>query len=477
MKALCLLVQTVLIVLLGSATVFANDLEQFNSLIRRYSSQQIVTLNLNETYTFTLNNGATRLIRLLKVAEQCDSVVRLIRSAEVDITIDGKPVRLLCVPFGMPTEIQGLRIQVDTTSKWLGLLKRTQFSLWDATDPIVNTGRFAFPLDHYAFFSHGMQGYNEVVHLGWKDGCPKGVAFYHNYGVDFAGYEAKHEVLSCTDGTVLSISTGQNNYVVIEDPSGLIWKYGHLASLEDGVKPGYVLSKGAPLGRLGKTGPSGNFAHLHVGTFLSRTDFKSGNNNRRFNLYPWLVVAYQRQNPHSLYAVARPHRTVSTHETVQLDASNSILGRNDKVSYRWVLPDGRISRQKSLSASFANPGVYLAELWLKNAQGYEDVDFLKIRVFTQATPEDSIPTIFMTYYPAKDIQVNDPIAFRVWWQGIENVPLTIDFGDGKIIKDYQSYTEVSHRFTTTGIHIVTAHGRVNGHPITQKLKVRINAEN
>ncbi len=65
----------------------------------------------------------------------------------------------------MPTEIEGVKIQADTTSAWLSIPKRVQFSIWDTCDPIVHTDRFGFPIRDYLLFSHGMQSYNEVVYV------------------------------------------------------------------------------------------------------------------------------------------------------------------------------------------------------------------------------------------------------------------------------------------------------------------------
>ena len=103
-----------------------------------------------------------------------DSVIKLMRRADVRIEIDGQPLDLVCAPYVMPTETAGLRIQADTTSGWIGMAKRVQLSLWDACDPIVDTTRFGFPLRNYRLFSQGTQAYNEPVHLGRGDGDPAG---------------------------------------------------------------------------------------------------------------------------------------------------------------------------------------------------------------------------------------------------------------------------------------------------------------
>jgi len=190
-------------------TVFADSNHTLNRMIKKYSEQEIICLDVDEEYSFGLKDGAERVIRLISVKEYRDSVLGKVRYAEVDITIDGKPLRLICAPYTMPTEIDRVRVQADTTSEWLGMPKTAQFSVWDASDPIVNTDRFSFPIRDYLLFSHGMQTYNEVVHLGANDGCPEGAKFYHNYGIDFAGYEGQEEIISCTEGEVIRLGFPQ----------------------------------------------------------------------------------------------------------------------------------------------------------------------------------------------------------------------------------------------------------------------------
>ena len=372
----------------------------------------------------------------------------------------------------MPTKFSGVRIQADTTSAWHSLPKRVQFSIWDAHDPIVHTERFGFPLEDYALFSHGMQGYNEVVHLGWKDGCPGGVVFYHDYGIDFAGYEGRQHIISCTDGTVIHLSTKRDHtFVVIQDDDGFIWDYGHLDSMAPGVNRGAPIKRGQKIGILGKTGPSGNFSHLHLGTYLSKSDLDADRRNRRLNLYPWAVAAYAKQSHTTLYAVARPHQTVSTGERVTLDASRSISFGPEIVSYQWILPDGQTIDSVKAETTFDKPGIYIASLWVEDKQGGKDVDFCTVKVFTASTPESSIPTIFMTQFPTRDIRIDQPVFFRLWLQGVENKPIEIDFGDGTVIHNYVSYTEIQHKFKSPGIHIVTARSTIDGKPIMQKQKV------
>ncbi len=104
-------------------------------------------------------------------------------------------------------------------------------------------------------------------------------------------------------------------------------------------------------------------------------------------------------------------------------------------------------------------------------KGREDIDFYKVKVFTESAPESRVPTIFMTYTPTNNIFVNQSVLFRFWLQGVRGESIEVDFGDGTVIKDYVSYSEIRHRFRSPGIHIVTASSTIDGKSIMQKQKV------
>jgi len=81
----------------------------------------------------------------------------------------------------------------------------------------------------------------------------------------------------------------------------------------------------------------------------------------------------------------------------------------------------------------------------------------------------------MTHFPARDIVVNQPVFFRFWLQGVENKLIDVDFGDGTIIRNYVSYSEIQHTFKSPGIHIVTARGTIDGISVIQKQKVIVGS--
>jgi murein DD-endopeptidase MepM/ murein hydrolase activator NlpD len=436
----------------------------------KYSAQRFVYLDPGESYSFQLKNGAEKQIRLVSVKEYEDPVIHLTRRADVEIEIDGKPISLTCAPYVMPTEVAGVRIQADTTSAWLEIPKRVQFSLWDASDPIVDTALFCFPLPGYRLFSHGMQAYNEPVHLGHRDGDPGGQRFYHNYGVDLAGYEGRQKVLSCIDGIVVQTNPDEGDLSIRDDRDFVLY-YGHLDSVLPEIKVGTAVKRGQWVGMLGRRGASGNFSHLHVGTFLSESATAEGRLNRNLNLYPWLVAAYQQESGTNLYAVARPHKTAITGNKVLFDGSSSMTLKSTITSFKWEFDDGTSAEGPRAEKVYEKPGCYAAALWVTNDRGDRDVDFCTVRVYSQSAPQDVIGTLFVTYTPSAQVRVDQPVNFRIWPQGVEPERIQVDFGDGTIVRDYREYSAITHKFKNSGIHIVTVSGSAGGLPVTQKVKV------
>jgi murein DD-endopeptidase MepM/ murein hydrolase activator NlpD len=439
----------------------------------KYSKQSFVYLDINETCEFRLRDGTTRTIRLKSVEEARDNVIGLVRFARVVIDVDDQELVLSCAPYVMPTQCKGLRIQADTTSEWMKIPKRVQFSLWDAVDAIVDTNLFCFPLPNYRLFSLGTQAYNEPVHLGHRDGDPQGQKFYHNYGVDFAGYEGRQKVVSCISGKVVQLQTGEGT-LAIQDDQGIIFVYGHLDTVLSDIKVGTNVRFGQWIGMVGKRGASGNFSHLHVGTYLSEPAMVVDRMNRNLNLYPWLVAAYRAQIEASPIAVARPHHTVRLGETVTFDGSNSLVRGSKIESYRWEFPDGTHVDHPTAEKVFDNPGCYIASLWIKDSDGNVDVDFCRVKVFSNSIVESGIPTLFVTCTPAGSVRVGQPVSFRIWPQGAGVEAIEVDFGDETRISGYRPFTAVSHTYFKPGVQVVTVAGRSHDFPVAQKVKIVVH---
>lgn len=439
----------------------------------RYSRQRFVYLDPGEAFTFRLRSGEEKTLKLESVEEVRDRVVGLVRRADVVVTVDGQRLELVCAPYAMPTEIDGLRVQADTTSAWLEMPGRVQLSVWDAADPIVDTSLLSFPLPGYRLFSHGIQAYNEPVHLGHRDGDPAGQKFHHDYGMDLAGYEGRQKVVSCIAGTVLRVDSGEGT-LCIEDDRGVVFMYGHLDAILSEMRPGVRLERGQWVGMLGKRGASGNFSHLHVGVYLSGRALLEDRSCRNLNLYPWLVMAYLEESGEKLCAVARPHRTARTGDVVTFDGSRSLAVGGNITSYRWVFHDGAESRGPRAERVYERPGCYSAALWVEDAEGRKDVDFTTVRVYSRPEAEDVVPTIFATFTPCGEVHVGSPVHFRLWPQGRGVDSLRIDFGDGTALEDYVPYSAVTHIFRTPGIHVVKAAGRCGELSVMQQVRVEIH---
>jgi hypothetical protein len=460
--------KALVLLLVGALPVSAISAEKANRI--KYSTQTFVCLDVGETYVYKLKNASERRIRLQSVVETSDSVIGLTRLAEILVEIDGKPLTLVCEPYVMPTEVLGLRIQADTTNRWMDLPKRVQFSLWDASDPIVDTDLFVFPLAGYSLFSQGTQGYNEPVHWGDRDGDPAGQRFYHNYGFDMAGFEGRDEVVACADATVIGVYPDVGT-LLFEDDRGFVFEYGHMEKILPEIKDGLQVKRGRKLGLLGRRGGSGNFSHLHVGAYLSTEDLAAGRNFRNLNLYPWMMEAFRRSSGRTLFAVARPHHTVRTGETVRFDARRSLSYGSKIKSFRWVFHDGTSVNAARAEKVYPRPGTYIAALWVTDEKGSRDVDFCKVKVYSRDKLEDVMPIFFLTHSPSRNVRAGQTVRFRGWPQGAQADAVRIDFGDGVVIQNYQPFSDVGHAFRTPGIHVVTATTTADGFSVTQKVKV------
>ena len=434
------------------------------------SHQVIFCLDEGVERKVVLHSGREFSLRLVSVQEQRDSVVGLIRRAQVRVALNGQAHDLICAPYVMPSVIDNVRIQADTTSGFTKLPGRVQFSVWDASEPIVDLSKFSFPLPDYRLLSHGMQCFNEPVHLGRKDGDPGSGAFYHNYGIDFAGFEGGESVVSCVDGRVVR-ALPDAVLVDIVDEIGLIWEYHHLDSIAPGLSKGDLVKRGDVIGVLGRSGPSGNFSHLHVGAFLSPAHMDQGQYSRRLNLYPWMVESWRASHPDAPLAVSGAHHQVRVGERFVLDGSHSIPGHRPIVRYQWELPDGRLVDAAETELSLSEPGIHIAALRIWDSAGHQDVDFHKIKVFSTPEAEPWLPAIFMTSTPCGDVYAGEPIRFRLWLHGAEQEPMQLDFGDGRIVSEYASFSVVEHAFRDPGLHVVTATAKVNGVCTTSKQEV------
>jgi hypothetical protein len=193
--------------------------------------------------------------------------------------------------------------------------------------------------------------------------------------------------------------------------------------------------------------------------------------NRNLNTYPWLVEAYQASAGESLSAVARPHQIARVGEELVLDGTSSVIQGSKTASFRWEFHDGTHTAGPVAKKAFDKPGCYMAALWVEREDQSKDVDFCRIRVFSNPVTEPFVPTLFVTYIPTGIARAGQPVSFRIWPQGGAVDSIHIDFGDGKQLTDYRPYSAITHFFTKPGLHVVTASAMYEGMPVTQKVKI------
>ena len=74
------------------------------------------------------------------------------------------------------------------------------------------------------------------------------------------------------------------------------------------------------------------------------------------------------------------------------------------------------------------------------------------------------------------VRVGQPVHFRIWPQGLAVENVQVNFGDGRIVRNYRPYTAIGHRFKNAGIHVVTVTSTASGLPVTQKVKVHVREQ-
>jgi hypothetical protein len=204
-----------------------------------------------------------------------------------------------------------------------------------------------------------------------------------------------------------------------------------------------------------------------------RSALGPGRMSRNLNLYPWLVAAFQQESRATVLAVARPFKSVLTGDSIRFDSA-ALAFQSNILSHAWEFHDGTRVQGPNAEKVYTDPGCYMASLWITDDQGHRDVDFCRVRVYSRSDPEAFIPTLFVTHAPSRHVRVDQAVHFRIWPQGRDVKPINVDFGDGRLVKDYTPYSAITHRFKRPGIHVVTVTGRAGELPVTQKVKVVID---
>jgi len=441
----------------------------------------VTELDLGESQQVMLGNGKQVRLTLLEISVERDSLRNAVRSSKVKVIVDGEEIALGCGNYHLPVEAGKMQIDCPVVrdyytnsnqDRW-GLSKDARFRLWPEDSPWMEPGTFVYPVKQKWFATMTQSG-NEPPYVDWGED-PDNKSIYYHSGHDIGGAEGMDEILSATDGLVLS-SMGDTLKGYDDFPGDIrrdvVWvltdwgwyiRYSHLDSTDPAIQPGTRVRMGQRIGFMGKQGGSGGWVHLHFE--LKNRETVPGNWGTE-DAYAYLWEAYVNQYDHELIAVARPHHLVWTGEQATLDGSRSRSLAGEIVSYEWIFADGTTAEGMIRQRSYPVPGEYSEILKVTDSGGHVDYDFTVIQVYDRDLPGRSIPVLQPAFHPTLDIRPGDPVTFLVRSFNVETGYEVWDFGDGSPQDTVssepptrQNYTEgkfaeTVHSFAEPGDYIV-----------------------
>ena len=442
-----------------------------------------VDLDRGESQVIELSDGTKARVRLLDVEEDRDGVRSAIREARVKLEVNGQAATLVSANYRLPVTVGGVQIDCPVTrgyyrncdpfeDSW-GLEKDARLRLWPAGSPLVAPGSFAYPI-RQRWFAGATQMGNEPSFVDGGD-APTGRPIYYHSGLDIGGCEGLVDVVSASDGLVVSAGgkalpeypdipfykRADYDYVYVLDSQGWFYRYAHLKSIDPAIRPGERVKMGQKIGVLGKEGSSGGWSHLHF-------DIKARQPSGKWGIqeaYAFLWEAYLREHKPRLVAVARPHHLIRAGEKVVLDGSRSWSAAGKIERYEWTFGDGTTATGARVERSYERPGEYSEVLKVVDARGQVDYDFAVVLVIDKELEGKPSPTIHASYAPTFGIRPGDPVTFKVRTFFAEPTGETWDFGDGSPPVSVRSdgnarpkaadgYAETVHRYQKPGHYLV-----------------------
>ena len=301
-----------------------------------------VDLNIGEAEEVKFSDGTTAKVKLLGVKETRDQVREAVRRAEVKVEINGNVTNLISATYHLPRTVGRVQIDCPITKgyytnrdRWedsWGLDKDARLRVWPAGSPWLVPGTFVYPAKQRWFATSTQMG-NEPAYVDGGESPARREIYYHS-GLDIGGCEGMVDVISASDGLVVSAGgkalpefadapyykpEGDYDYVYVLDSQGWYYRYAHLKAIEPAVRPGERVRMGQKIGVLGKEGSSGGWAHLHFDIKCRQPSGKWG----ILDGYAFLWEAYQKEHQPKLLAVARPHHLIWSGEKITLDGSRS----------------------------------------------------------------------------------------------------------------------------------------------------------
>jgi len=459
-----------------------------------------VDLNVGDMAEVELSNQKKAKVKLLDLKETRDAIRSAVRSAEVKVEVDGRPITLASGNYHLPQTVAGVRIDCPITKGYLensnkeawGLEKDVRLRLWPADGPLQRPGTFVYPAKQ-RWFATLTQMANEPVYVDGGEN-PSVRRIYYHYGLDIGGAEGMVDVIAATDGLVVSsgkaILDGYDktpaapryDVVYLLDDQGWYYRYSHLQTIDAAIKPGQQVKKGQKIGVLGKEGASGGWSHLHFDITSKQPSGKWGIQEG----YAFLWEAYHEEHKTKIQAVARPHHLIWAGQKATLDGSRSwSAGKIEK--HDWTFGDGKTASGATAERTYDKPGTYSEILKVTDDKGRIDYDFAVIQVLDKEHPDRLPPTIHAAYSPSLGIKPDDEVTFKVRTFRTTEGEETWDFGDGTPVVKVKSdgnatplakdgYAVTTHRYKKAGHYLVKVE-RIGKHgSAVARLHVRVGED-
>ena len=464
--------------------IFIAILSQYSFIEPKLKPLRVVAeLNIGESQEVKISNGDIVKLSLLEINEIRDSLRDAIRVAYVKISVDGEIITLSSGNYNLPIVVGKVQIDCPIIKEYYSnanrdlwkLKKDARFRLWPKGSSYLQSGTFVYPVKQ-KWFANMTQIGNEPVYVsGGEDNNNK--AIYYHECIDIGGAEGMDEIVSATDGLVISakgeILKGYEKLklrrieakdgVYILDKRGWFIRYSHLDSTDPSIKPGVNVKMGQRIGLMGKQGSSGGYVHLHYAIYIAdpvSDEYQSE------DAYPYIWESYFSQYNPPLLAVARPHHLLLTDQETTLDGKKSKSFAGEIVTYEWIFCDGTMAKGAVQKKSYERPGVYSEILKVTDSKGNIDYDFTDVLVYDRKNPGKTIPVIQPAYYPTFNIKPGDPVTFLVRTFNTDVSKEVWDFGDGSVKVEVKSETvnkrhpiegkfaETIHSFSKPGHYIV-----------------------
>ncbi len=442
----------------------------------------VAELNIGETQDVILSNGNYVKVKLLQIDVIRDSLRDAIRSVNVEVSVDGEEIILHSGNYNLPVTVQKIQIDCPVVKEYYtnsnsdswGLQKDARFRLWSAYSPLIKPGTFVYPVVQ-DWLPSMTQLSNEPCYVDWGEQLAIKKIYYHS-GHDIGGAEGMDEVVSATDGLVVSANNEvlagyedlpgdvRTDVVYIVDIRNWYIRYSHLDSVNPEIKPGAKVKMGQKIGIIGKQGHSGGWVHLHFE--IKNKETLSGKWGTE-DAYAYAWESYVNQYNPAMIAVARPHQLVWTGQKAILDGGKSKSFTGDIVSYEWTFCDGTTAQGAVQEKTYEKPGEYSEVLKITDSKGNVDYDFAVVQVYDRKNPEHTIPAMQPAYHPSLNIKPGDPVTFLVRTFNTDFGNEVWDFGDGSpqvsvksdfVDKNNSSkgkFAETVHSFVESGHYVVT----------------------